>query len=75
MKRTTLILDDELFRRVKKDSLQAGQSFKDYVTELLRLGLTSKKKVSFHLQWKTQKGDPAHLLPVEDRDRLFDLLD
>ena len=41
--RTTLTLDDDVARLVEKEAKRSGDSFKQVVNRLLRLGLTASK--------------------------------
>ena len=76
--RTTIELDDPLFRRLKVEAARRGESLKNVVNECLRRGLAAhpekKKKYVFH--WKTDP--PGEILPgvrLDDRESLFDLMD
>ena len=44
MKRTTLVLEDEIFREVRTRAARAGRSLKDCVNDLIRMGLKAEKK-------------------------------
>jgi hypothetical protein len=73
--RTTLIIDDQLFRELKRRAADEGRTLSDVTQEVLRRGLEERsarrarppKLPSFAM------GSPA--VDLADRDRLFDLLD
>lgn len=44
--RTTLTLDDDILRKLKKEIQNSGASFKEVVNEYLRLGLSTKERLS-----------------------------
>jgi plasmid stability protein len=69
------MLEEDLFRRLKKNAAEEGQSFKTHVNDLLRQALQNKPQAPFKLEWKTIKGDKAPAVPIHDRDRLYDFLD
>lgn len=75
MKRTTLTLDDQLFRQLKKKSADEGRTLQAVTNDLLRRALAStpSEPYSFHLQgWVATELPGVDLL---DRDTLFDLMD
>ena len=75
--RTTIELDDPLFRQLKVAAARRGESLKKVVNDCLRRGLAApaeKKKYVF--RWKTDP--PGEILPgvrLDDRESLFDLMD
>ena len=76
MIRTTIALDDALFRTLKKQSATVQKSLKDYINELLSWALqNSKKSSSYKFQWKPIKGTKPPAVSIDDRDRLYDFLD
>ena len=42
--RTTLTLDEDVAAKLKAEVRQSGRTFKEVVNDLLRLGLSSRKK-------------------------------
>ena len=75
--RTTLDLDDALFRDLKRSAAERGTTMRQLVNELLRRGLRNPKpKPKYRFKWKTQPR--GRILPgvnLVDRKSLFDLLD
>jgi hypothetical protein len=74
--RTTLIIDDALFRRLKRIAAEQKRTLSEVTQETLRLGLerrtrqeprTVRKLPSFSMG--------AALVDVADRNQLFDVLD
>jgi hypothetical protein len=73
--RTTLVIDDALFRELKKRAAEENRTLSDVTQEALRRGLrrvptrrkTRAKLPSFAM------GKPA--VDLADRDQLFDILD
>jgi hypothetical protein len=74
--RTTIEIDDRLFRELKRCAVERGTTFRDLVNELLRRGLKSpERRPKYRFEWKT---DPlGHIQPgvrLNDRESLFDLM-
>jgi hypothetical protein len=71
MKRTTLVLEDDLFMKLKKQSLEEGKTLKDTINTLLRSSLSqSGQRRNRKLNWKTYKcGKPKVVL--HNREALF----
>lgn len=75
--RTTLVIDDELFRELKRRAVEENRTLSDLTQEVLRRGLASRpagrasrRKVrlpSFAM------GKPR--VDLADRDQLYDVLD
>jgi hypothetical protein len=74
--RTTLVIDDELFRELKRRAADEGRTLSEVTQEALRLGLAPRqarrrpkrvKLPSFHM------GKP--LVDLADRNQLYDVLD
>lgn len=75
MARTTLTLDDDLLRALKRRAASEGRPLRALVNDLLRHALGARKGGGFRL---TLQGWKATLQPgvdLLDRDKLFDLLD
>ena len=75
MVRTTVTLEDEIFRRLKRRAAEEGCAFKDLVNRLLRLALTPPGRRAYRLRWKTERGKLQPGVNLDDRDALFDLMD
>lgn len=75
MKRTTLTIDENLLKRLKRDAASQGKTLAALVNDLLRQSLSEKRKrgtFKLHLE-----GWDAELQPgvdILDRDKLFDLI-
>jgi hypothetical protein len=75
MARTTLTIDDQLLRELKKKASEEGRTLQAVTNDLLRrsLAATPSKPYKFQLQgWKAVEQPGVDLL---DRDTLFDLMD
>lgn len=76
MKRTTIVLDDDLLETLKKRSVEEGASMKDLVNRYLREAFSAKKKrPPYKLEWKTYKGKLQPGVSLEDRDTLFEIME
>jgi hypothetical protein len=75
MRRTTLTIDDQLFRELKKRASEEGRTLQAVTNDLLRrsLGRSPVKPYRLRLRgWKAVEQPGVDLL---DRDALFDLMD
>lgn len=75
MKRTTLTIEDQLLRQLKKKSAEEGRTLQAVTNDLLHRALAPNRfdNYKFHLQgWKATELPGVDLL---DRDALFDLMD
>jgi hypothetical protein len=77
MARTTLTIDDQLLRELKKKASEEGRTLQAVTNDLLRRSLIAGPSTStpyqFRLQgWKAIEQPGVDLL---DRDTLFDLMD
>ena len=75
MARTTLNLDEDLHRALRRKAAEEGRTFKDLVNRLLRSALTSPARRSYRLRWRTERGKIQPGVNLDDRDALFDLMD
>ena len=75
--RTTIELDDPLFRQLKVEAARRGESLRKVVNDCLRQGLAApRKRKKYVFRWKT--GPRGRILPgvrLDDRESLFDLMD
>ena len=76
--RTTLTLDTDVMRLARKRAAEENRPLKEIVNEALRQGLMgsgqqSPKRYKFRLT--TVKGRTMPGVDIDDRDKLFDLLD
>jgi hypothetical protein len=75
MHRTTLTIDDQLFRELKKKASEEGRTLQAVTNDLLRRSLAPRPSHPYQLRlrgWKTAEQPGVDLL---DRDALFDLMD
>ena len=74
--RTTIEINDELFREAKRRAADDQVPMRRVVEAALRLYLEQpRKRQRYKLRWRTEKG---HLQPgvrLADRDALFDLME
>jgi hypothetical protein len=74
--RTTLVIDDALFRELKRRAAEQGRTLSEVTAEVLRLGLARQKTAPRHRRGKLPSfsmGTSA--VDLADRDRLLDLMD
>ena len=75
MKRTTIVLEDDLFRRIKQEAARQGETLKSTLNALLRRALSRPKAAKpYRLNWKPVKGLLKPGVDVADRKFLIDLL-
>lgn len=74
MKRTTLTLDEHLFRQVKRKAAEEGRTLQAVVNDILRQALNSPPRRPYRLQLRGWKATELPGVNILDRDSLFDLL-
>ncbi len=76
MKRTTLALDDELLRQLKKRAAENGTTLQALANDLLRQAVARAARCSDFklalLGWEAEEQPGVDIL---DRDSLYDLMD
>jgi hypothetical protein len=74
--RTTVDLDDHLFRDLKRQAAERGITLRDLVNELLRRGLElPKRRPRYRFCWKVDpRGTIQPGVRLNDRKLLFDLM-
>jgi hypothetical protein len=75
MRRTTLTIDDQLLRELKKKASDEGRTLQAVINDLLRRSLAPSPVKPYRLRlrgWKATQQPGVNLL---DRDALFDLMD
>jgi hypothetical protein len=75
MRRTTLRIDDQLLRELKKKASEEGRTLQAVTNDLIRRSLTPPRVRPFRLRlrgWKAAEQPGVDLL---DRDTLFNLMD
>ncbi len=75
MRRTTIALEDDLFRDLKQQAAKDGVTLGSLVNRLLRRGLRGPSKGAFKFQLTTCKGRVRNGVDLEDKDALFDLME
>jgi hypothetical protein len=74
--RTTLDINDDLFRRAKKKAAEEGIPLKRLVEKALREILKTKRsRKGYSLSWRTEKGRLQPGVRLDDRKALFDLME
>ena len=74
--RTTIEINDELFRQAKLRAADEAGSLRSVVESALRsyLGGSSRRQ-RYKLRWRPQKGRLLPGVKLDDRDALFDVMD
>lgn len=75
MKRTTLTIDDQLFRALKKKSAEEGRTLQAVTNDLLRQALASNPRAAYELHIQGWKATELPGVDLLNRDALFDLMD
>ena len=76
--RTTLTLDDDVFKTAKRRAREQDRPLKQVINEALRRGLAigaASRPVPYTFKLKTVEGRALPGVDLADRDKLFDLLD
>jgi len=74
--RTTIELDDPLFRELKIEATRRGKTLRQVVNECLRRGLAPPQRPKKYVfRWKTERGQLQPGVRLDDRDSLYDLMD
>jgi hypothetical protein len=75
--RTTVDLDDRLFRDLKRQAAEKGTTLRQLMNELLRRGLERPgRRRKYRFRWKVQpRGSIQPGVRLNDRESLFDLMD
>jgi len=75
--RTTIDLDDRLFRDLKRQAAERGTTLRELVNELLRSALSRPgQRRKYQFNWKVQPlGTIQPGVRLNDRQSLFDLMD
>lgn len=75
MGRTTLTIDDQLLRALKKKSAEEGRTLQSVTNDLLRQALATSARPSYELRLQGWKASEMPGVDLMDRDALFDLMD
>jgi hypothetical protein len=74
--RTTIELNDELFRQAKKRAADDGVPLRKVVESALQRYLNgSRTQKGYRLQWRTEKGRLLPGVRIEDRDSLYEVME
>lgn len=74
--RTTVDINDVLFRAAKRKAAEQGTSLRDLIEAALRQHLgKSKAAAGYTLRWQTERGRLQPGVDLTDRDALFDIMD
>ena len=74
--RTTINLNDRLFRDAKRRAAQDGTTLGRLLEDALRVHLNRPaKQKSYSFEWRTERGRLQPGVRLDDRDALFDLMD
>jgi len=75
MRRTTLTIDDQLLRELKKKASEEGRTLQAVTNDLLRRSLTPARVKPFRLRLRGCKASEQPGVDLLDRDALFNLMD
>lgn len=74
--RTTVDLDDHLFRELKQEAARRGTTLRVLLHEYIhRALLTKKRPAKYRFRWKTHRGRVMPGVQLNDRKSLLDLMD
>jgi plasmid stability protein len=74
MKRTTLALDDDLLRALKRRAAEEGTTLQAVVNDVLRQAIAAPRKGKFKLRLRGWSATLQAGVDLADRDKLFDLM-
>ena len=75
MPRTTLVLDGNLLRQMKKKAADEGRSLQAVANELIRRGLAARVHPNYRLRLQGWKAELQPGIDILDRNSLFEVLD
>lgn len=74
--RTTIDIADELLRQAKRRAADEGKPLRAVIEAALQAYLSRRDRTSgYGLTWRTEKGRLLPGVDLDDRDKLFDLMD
>jgi len=75
MARTTLTIDDQVLRELKKRASEEGRTLQAVMNDLLRGSLTARPSTPYKFRLRGWKATEQPGVDLLDRDTLFDLMD
>ncbi len=75
MARTTLTIDDQLLRELKRKAAEEGRTLQSVTNDLLRRSLLVRPQGAYQLRLRGWKATELPGVDLLDRDALFDLMD
>lgn len=75
MARTTLTIDDQILRELKRKAAEEGRTLQSVTNDLLRRSLRSSPHKPYRLELRGWKASVLPGVDLLDRDALFDLMD
>ena len=74
--RTTMDLNDEVFRAAKRRAAEEGRTLRDVIEAALRayLGQPRRRK-GYALSWRPERGRLRPGVQIDDRDALWDVME
>jgi hypothetical protein len=75
--RTTIVIDEELLRRLRVVAATRGGGLSRAIRDLVRAGLEKEgsARPGYRFDWKTRRGRLMPGVDVNDRDRLYDVME
>lgn len=74
--RTTIEVNDELFRQVRRRAADEGLTLRELVEQALRAHLGQRRRgARYSLSWKPVRGQVRPGVQLDDRDALFDVME
>ena len=73
--RTTVTLDEDILDRLREESRKRGESFRETLNAVLRVGLSSHAVVEARKPFKVRPFPPMGPIPGLNYDKVQDLLD
>jgi len=74
--RTTIDLDEQLFRELKEEAARRGTTLRQLLHEYLRKAKAAPgRRTKYCFRWKTHRGQVRPGVRLNDRESLFDLMD
>jgi len=75
MARTTLVLEDNLLRQMKKKAADEGRSLQSVANEAIRRGLVARQPQNYRLKLQGWKAELQPGIDILDRNSLFEAMD